>query len=292
MDKADIEEVPYAFDIYLNKVITISETCPREINYQLEIIKPFLESVFKDYQIVDTSKNCEPKENTKYPKHNRYMYTVKNGTSPDLLITKGYKYNNNKKNKNLMKIYGVIEVKEQSSYEMFNKEVESYHIHIINEIATYFCKNEKVILTNCRRWQFFDRKKIKLIDLELFEKYLALERDFFQINKSEKKEEHFKHFCERIKEESYSSIKILINNKKESEEGTEEWFYKCKNKLEKYIREQICLSVDNTIDVLPKQGIICTDMYRAAVSMNEESDIITTPREWNEMIIYLKEFVL
>ncbi|SHJ83036.1 hypothetical protein SAMN02745163_02642 [Clostridium cavendishii DSM 21758] len=281
MDKLDIVGMNYTFDIYLNKVITISETCPREINYQLEIIKPFLESVFKDYQIVDTSSNSKPRKSTNKPKHNRFIYTIEDGTAPDLLIAKGYKYENNKEGGVKTQIYGLIEVKSQANSEMFNKDFDSYDIHIINEITTYFCKNEKVILTNCRRWQFFDRNKIKNIDLDLFKKYLILAQNYFYINEDKVNQENIDNLFKEIKENSHNTITKLVN----PIEATAECFFKCKETLESYIRNQISTSIVNTIDVLPNKGVVKTDMY-------EETNIIKAPAEWNEMIRYLKEFVL
>lgn len=122
------------------------------MNYIEDILfAKFLEKVFPDYEIPYTSNNSEPKGNST---HNRYYYTLENRTAPDLLVAKNYIYENlNTK----PVIYAALEVKQQASTEMFNKEIKKYSIHLIQKLATYLCVNNKVILTNCRRWQFFDR---------------------------------------------------------------------------------------------------------------------------------------
>lgn len=69
------------FEPYLRKIIEVAKCNPMEINYQLEIIKLLLEVILSEYQIPDTSNNSEPKDRGGESKHNRYYYTLKNGTA-------------------------------------------------------------------------------------------------------------------------------------------------------------------------------------------------------------------
>ena len=149
MEKIIIANDIPSFEEYLNRVIEISEVSPNELCYQFEVVKPLLERALPDYQIVDTSDNSDTQL------HTREYYTLPNKqyTSPDLVIARNYKYENLEDKPD---IYAVVEVKEQSAKEMFNKEIAQYYKHLIYEIALYLYVVKKVIATNCRRWQFFE----------------------------------------------------------------------------------------------------------------------------------------
>lgn len=137
------------FSDYFDKLKEITDFVPREINYQLELIKPFLESVLaKNIQVIDTSNNGR---DTKL--HTREAYTTVYGAAPDLILTSGYEY----ANINLIapSVYAAVEIKKPFSEENIIGEIKDYHVHVIEEIATYLCKCDNIILTNCKRWQFF-----------------------------------------------------------------------------------------------------------------------------------------
>ena len=92
----------------------IIEESPNERVYQLKLIQPFLEEIFKEkrctnaVQIVDTSWT----RNSAF--HTREFYTYLNskkvGTSPDIIIAQNYKYKNIKIKPS---IYVDIDVKTQ-----------------------------------------------------------------------------------------------------------------------------------------------------------------------------------
>lgn len=175
-----------SFEPYLRKIIEVTKCNPLEINYQLEIIKPLLERLLPEYQVPDTSNNSEPTGAN--PKHNRYYYTLKNRTAPDLLIAKNYTYVNRNSVPN---IYAAIEIKRQSSDEMFNRELvheepsKEYSIHLVNELATYMCVNDKAIATNCRRWQFFNKSISKIFDVSFLKEYLSVAALLIPITRKE-----------------------------------------------------------------------------------------------------------
>ena len=176
-DLAIVDDTASRFCWYVEKVIEVSQLNPREINYQLEIIKPLLEWVLPGYQIPDTSGNSEPRKGTAR-RHDRSGYALKAGAAPDLLITKDFEYRNVPAKK-AAKIYAAVEVKEQASREMLGRELtengsaHSYVLHLIWELATYLCVTRRVILTNCRRWQFFDREKNPDMDVLRLKQYLS-----------------------------------------------------------------------------------------------------------------------
>lgn len=153
-----INENP-SFEDYLKKVIRISEDNPREINYQLEIVKPLLEKLLSGHQIPDTSQNSNDTA-----RHTREHYTLPGHTAPDLLIAKEYQYDNNSDEAPKTEIIAAIEIKTPYSDEMTGDDLNNYKIHLLYELALYIYKDSQVIATNCRRWQFFRKANNESFD--------------------------------------------------------------------------------------------------------------------------------
>ena len=269
-----------SFEMYLNKLLEISSCNPFEINYQLELIKPFLESVLCNYQVVDTSRNSERK--SKNPVHDRYSYTLKNAAAPDLIIAENFDYYKRTKK---LKIYAAIEVKDQASNEMLDRVLYSekegtklYKIHIVNEISGYLCVNDKAIATNCRRWQFFDGSKIKESERVYLKEYLDLTKNIFL--------ESSGYFDKNKKAVIEEYFKIINNNEAlkkcnfcDSDKKSEKTYFESIGKFELKTRKIINKCIVNTIDVLDNKGTISLDKYQY------------TPKEWDELIGYLNEFL-
>lgn len=137
----------------------IIEESPNERVYQLKLIQPFLEEIFKEkrctnaVQIVDTSWT----RNSEF--HTREFYTYLNskkvGTSPDIIIAQNYKYKNIKIKPS---IYVDIDVKTPTNNDM--PDYNNY-IHSCEQIARYLQKVDNVILTNCWKWYFYEPKIIR-----------------------------------------------------------------------------------------------------------------------------------
>ncbi len=269
-----------SFEMYLNKLLEISSCNPFEINYQLELIKPLLESVLCKYQVVDTSRNSERK--SKNPVHDRYSYTLKDAAAPDLIIAENFDYY--KKTMEL-KIHAAIEVKDQASSEMLGRALYSekkgmrlYKIHIVNEISGYLCVNEKAIATNCRRWQFFDNSKIKKSEKEYLKEYLNLSKHIYLESSG-----YYRKNKKAVIEEYFNIINSNEALKKcnfcDSDKKTEKTYFDSIEKFELKTRKIINKCIVNTIDVLDNKGTISLDKYQH------------TPKEWDELIGYLQIFL-
>lgn len=285
------------FEPYLRKIIEVAKCNPLEINYQLEIIKPLLEVILSEYQIPDTSNNSEPKDRGRESKHNRYYYTLKNGTAPDLLIAKNYKYDNRNDKPD---IFAAVEVKHQSSAEMFNREFNEYAIHLVNELATYMCVNNKAIATNCRRWQFFDRTNSEEFDEEFLKAYLSIVDLLWPIS-SKKFKDNTDYFILELQKkiEGYKQLAEKCNGISVVKKD-EQWYATCVAALEEHTREIVKSCLCNTIDVLPNSRIVTEEQYTESIELDDyvkdliglnTQTVIKTPKEWYELIEYIPKFV-
>lgn len=254
------------FEPYLRKIIEVAKCNPLEINYQLEIIKPLLEVILSEYQIPDTSNNSEPKDRGRESKHNRYYYTLKNGTATDLLIAKNYKYDNRNDKPD---IFAAVEVKHQSSAEMFNREFNEYAIHLVNELATYMCVNNKAIATNCRRWQFFDRTNSEEFDEEFLKAYLSIVDLLWPIS-SKKFKDNTDYYIDKLWSEIKENEQLANKcHKIGIKEKSEHWYGKCVSELEKCVRDMVNSCLCKTIDVLPNSGVITETQYSETVELDD-----------------------
>ena len=265
------KDVNFRFTDYFYKVNEITEMVPREVNYQLELIKPFLESVLiKQIQVVDTSNNGHDTET-----HTREAYTTTYGGAPDLILASGYKYAN-KQSKSPI-VYAAVEIKTPSSHENIYGEVKDYNNHVIEEMATYLCKCENVILTNCKRWQFFclrdDCDKSMLF-------YFA---DLLPIFNLENKD------ClkELNKKDQYEKLNSFFENKEDKLLKQVMNFTSCKNddemkKIINRLKEHLDNYIKNvikavkTIDLFPQGRFIDKNEY-------EEE-----PKEWRDLVNHLQ----
>lgn len=273
-----IEPNPQFAD-YFDKLKEITELVPREINYQLELIKPFLESVLvKQIQVIDTSNNGDDTKT-----HTRESYTTEYGAAPDLILTSGYKYAN--RNVKAPIVYAAVEIKTPFSNENINGKN-----HLIEEISTYLCKCENVILTNCKRWQFFclrdDCDKSRLFYFADLLPILNLKnKDWYKPKNNPSPKDRLN---ELNNEGLYEKLNSFFENKENKLLKQVRDFKSCKNDdemkklinslreyLDNYIKEVIGVPC-NTIDIFPQVKLIDKNEY-------EEE-----PKEWGELVNYLQ----
>lgn len=274
---------------YFDKLKEITEFVPREINYQLELIKPFLESVLaKQIQVIDTSNNTKDTNI-----HTRESYTTAYGAAPDLIITSGYKY----ANRNLKSpiVYAAVEIKKPLSKENINGEIKDYHVHVIEEMATYLCKCENIILTNCKIWKFFSWNK--KYDKRLLFNFadllpiLNIENNDWYLVDGKKNIPAVEERLKILKEEQYDKLESFFENDedpmlnqvrnyddKSCIDGTEIKYLlnNLREYLDNYIREVIVLVPCKTIDLLSQKNF----MYETHIK---------EPKEWEELVNYLQD---
>lgn len=147
------------YKTWINKFIESNDT--REINFQNDVVKPLLEKLFSEYNIVYADIKG-PDAN----KHDYYAYSGKyidkNGkekpTTPDLLICRNWNWNN-LDNEDIQYI-ATIEVKSPfGNGAIYKKQYCEYpKICIEDKIKTHLSANkiDKVILTDTFKWEFFD----------------------------------------------------------------------------------------------------------------------------------------
>jgi len=162
-------------EYYMNEVKKIGIINPQERNYQY-FIAEFLKELFihTNIQVVDVSTNL----NTKI--HNRNHYTGVGGT-PDILLTRGYKYKNKTAEEFNTEYIAALEIKVPLEKLSEKKNLEQYE----TQVKSHLSKNEKVILTDCITWYFFEKgnlnQEAKLLPLKSFK----LQMDFYINDKKE-----------------------------------------------------------------------------------------------------------
>ena len=148
-----IDDNWFSYDYYKKLVDKYMEMDSREINFQNRIVIPFLEELFTstDIMIVDVSTQYDNR-NSKI--HNNSQYKGSNAAPPDLLIARNWKLDNLN---NTVDYLAAIEIKSPKLDSIYNKEMGNYNPRTIKELKSHLSKNSRVILTDCIRWQFFER---------------------------------------------------------------------------------------------------------------------------------------
>ncbi|MDU1604710.1 MAG: hypothetical protein E6845_17270 [Clostridium sp.] len=280
------KDANFRFADYFDKVKEITEMVPREVNYQLELIKPFLESVLiKQIQVVDTSNNGRDTKT-----HTREAYATTHGAAPDLILANGYKYAN-KQSKSPI-VYAAVEIKTPSSDENIYGEIKDYNNRVVEEMATYLCKCKNVILTNCNRWQFFclreDCDKSMLFYFADLLPILNLKnRDWYNPKVKKIKPSYKDRLKELNKKDQYEKLNSFFENKEDkllkrvrnftalkNEDEMEKLINRLRAYLDNYIKDVI--KAVETIDLFPQEKFMDKNEY-------EEE-----PKEWGELVNYLQ----
>lgn len=281
------KDVDFRFADYFDKVKEITEMVPREVNYQLELIKPFLESVLKkQIQVVDTSNNGR---NTEI--HTRETYTTTYGAAPDLILARGYKYANKQSESPI--VYAAVEIKTPSSDENIYGEVKDYNNHVIEEMATYLFKCKNVILTNCKIWKFFclrdDCDKSMFFYFTELLPILNLKNKDWYKPKVKNKPSLKDRLKELNKKDRYEKLNSFFGSKEDKRLKQVRNLTSCKNDdemkklinslreyLDNYIKKVIGEVHCNTFDLFPQVKLIDKNEY-------EEE-----PKEWGDLVNHLQ----
>lgn len=141
----------FSINEYMGIVDKYVDKDVREINFQNRVIVQLLDRLFINYKeidIVDVSTQYKNKESKEY--HSRKFYAWDH--TPDLLLVKNWKYENIKKAKE--DYLAIVEIK-SPILDPISKESS----HTQEEINDYLKNNQKVILTDCFVWRFFQKNK-------------------------------------------------------------------------------------------------------------------------------------
>lgn len=148
---------------FKTELIKILETNRREDAYQAYIIYPILECVLKkisryffgSYELIDT--HAFKQRNTK--EHDRSYYSSLAMAVPDLIIAEDFLFYN--RIEDHAKYAIAVEIKEVNSPEMLNKSFDKknmYDLNLLIQLLPQLWKNQSVILTNLRVWEFIKIK--------------------------------------------------------------------------------------------------------------------------------------
>ena len=152
----------------------------QEIKIQNEIVKKFLNALFLDLDI----ENCE-KKGPDTIKHDYLQYCgtyIDNKTmkekacTPDLVIVKEWYWENKK---NIVDYRAVVEVKSPYLEPIYHKSHENYGKHLKDKLKCHLSakNNNKVILTDSLKWEFYERNEEcdSLTPIETFRLYNLLD---------------------------------------------------------------------------------------------------------------------
>lgn len=131
----------------------------REVNYQNEIVKPMLQIIFKDWEVVDVSRKGPNSDVHNYLKYCG-TYKVKKQdkpATPDLLLVEKWNWHNVE---NELTYYAAIEVKSPYSADhMCNREYKEYSSHLKTELRRHLKANKVVIVTDTYKWGIYSQEQ-------------------------------------------------------------------------------------------------------------------------------------
>ena len=133
---------------YRKLVDTYSNSDWREVNFQNRIILPLLDEIFEHnpfIQVVDVSTQYKNKESVYHTReHYAWDYT------PDLLLAKQWHYYNKEMKKT--DYLAVMEIKSP-----ILAPIQTHCVHTNEEIKEYLKHIDKVILSDCYQWKFYNK---------------------------------------------------------------------------------------------------------------------------------------
>lgn len=150
----------------------------REINYQNEIVKPMLQIIFQDWNIVDVSIKVggrPPKEEAKKHDYSKYCgtYKAKNSkgeiidkyATPDLLIAENWNWYN--RDNESIKYHAIVEVKSPFSDDhLCNREYNKYSADLITALTRHLQANDIVIATDTYKWGIYTLENEKVVSIK------------------------------------------------------------------------------------------------------------------------------
>lgn len=147
-----VQDETFSYSYYKRLENKYSEIDWKEITIQNRVVTPFLDRLFmneKDISIVDISTQYDNK-NSKI--HDTRIYRKEKTSPPDLLVACHWNYANLDNDK--IDYLAVVEVKSPSLDPVYNKDNTKFE----GQIKTHLEVNDKVILTDCIKWQFFEKE--------------------------------------------------------------------------------------------------------------------------------------
>lgn len=244
----------YEFEEYKNIVEKYVNNDAREICFQNRVIVCLLEKIFineENIWIVDVSTQFK---NKKSKNHTRNPYAGEQ--TPDLLVAENWAYKNENRNINY---YVVIEVKSP----ILNKNVvkDLTDIKLLEELTDYIQHIDKVILTDCHMWRFFEKiKTMPKLKQKLTAQFEEVSVEKFTLTNGEDEKR----------------IILRVTNKQNNEWIMEEKkqfiLHDGKNWITKKISSDIPFEIKGT-------------PLTVTFSINE-------PENWKEFLDYIKDFVL
>lgn len=161
-----VDNDSFSYSYYQGLVNKYLKTDWREIIFQNRVVTLLLDSLFlneKDISIIDISLQNDRNDSGI---HTTRFYKTNKASSPDLLVARHWNYANID---NDIDYLGVVEVKSPHLDPIYNKNKLKYEIQ--KQIKKHLDTIDKVILTDCIEWQFFEKgyglepvKTIKLFD--------------------------------------------------------------------------------------------------------------------------------
>lgn len=123
-----------------------------ENTIQNDVVTPFLDRLFineKDISIIDISTQYNNKNSEI---HDTRKYRKENTSPPDLLVARHWNYAN--KDNDEIDYLAVVEVKSPRIDPVYNKNKSKFE----DQIKIHLEVNDKVILTDCIKWLFFEKE--------------------------------------------------------------------------------------------------------------------------------------
>nr|WP_278733195.1 hypothetical protein [Mediterraneibacter faecis] len=288
---------------YIKKVIELLKNSPSENKFQDFIVYPILESVINskennELEVID----CHDFRRYNTKTHDRCQYSVLAKAVPDLIIAKNFFYDNrsNDENNNKIEVATAIEVKEPNNKWMLNKSVKldntEYNINLYLELLPNLFKNKKLILTNIRRWEFFDVSKIKDEELnksiELYVNILELcgfdaYKDYkYENGRKKLNSEVIKAKLGKLKDLGDSELKKKIEEfeemiKKEHFDELIEFADKCyESKIKKYVQNAHIESIDL---ITSKEILNYSDLKKSIPDLDSKN--------WNKLFEKISQLI-
>lgn len=145
----------------------------REINFQNEVVKPFLRGVCNDLDVEVCDKKGPDTKKHDYLQYCGTYIDERSGkektVTPDLIIAKNWNWLNKE---NEVDYRAIVEVKSPYQNPIFHKNYNDYSDALKKSLERHLSarKNDKVILTDTMKWEFY-KKSDGLKPIQVFRLY-------------------------------------------------------------------------------------------------------------------------
>lgn len=148
----------------------------REINFQNEIVKPFIRSICNDLDVEVSDKKGPDTTDHDYLKYCGTYIDEASGkektVTPDLVIARNWNWLNKENN---VDYRAVVEVKSPYQKPIYHKDYEKYGEDLKKELRRHLSAkdNDKVILTDALKWEFYKKNEEdnELVPIRTFRLY-------------------------------------------------------------------------------------------------------------------------